>query len=133
MRMAQEADPVRSVNWISSEPVAMIEFQVACLAAPLAFLVGETAAAAHDPSLLVLGARRARARSKWFSVSFGVGVDAACPAPARIGCAHPDGLPGSALDPSADARARSMNARPYILSAACWLCAWHRRRIRSAR
>jgi len=48
MRMAQEADPVRSVNWISSEPVAMIEFQVACLAAPLAFLVGETAAAAHD-------------------------------------------------------------------------------------
>jgi hypothetical protein len=87
----------------------------------------------HDWSLLVLGARRARARSKWFSVSFGVGVDAACLAPGRIGCGHPDGLPGPALTPSADARALSMNARPYILSAACWLCAWQRRRIRSER
>jgi len=46
--MAQEADPVRSVNWISSEPVAVIELQRARLAASAAMLVGETAAAAHD-------------------------------------------------------------------------------------
>jgi hypothetical protein len=44
--MAQEADPVGSVNWSSSEPVAVIEFQGACFAASAAMLVGEAAAAA---------------------------------------------------------------------------------------
>ena len=48
MRVAEEADTVRSVNGSSRKPVDVIEFQGACLAAPLAFLVGETAAAAHD-------------------------------------------------------------------------------------
>src|SRR5258706_8017069 len=43
--MAQEADPVGSVNWSSSEPVAVIELQRARLAASAAMLVGEAAAA----------------------------------------------------------------------------------------
>src|SRR6266851_7264509 len=56
-------------------------------------------------------------------------------APPRRGssCTHPDGTPEPAASRSTDARARSMNARPYICSAACWLCPRQSSRIPSAR
>ena len=46
MAAAEQADPVRSVEIRSREPVEVIEFQGTCLAAPAAILVGEGAAAA---------------------------------------------------------------------------------------
>src|SRR5712664_4539601 len=46
MRVAEETDTVRAVNGSSRKPVEVIEFQGACLAAPTAMLVSETAAAA---------------------------------------------------------------------------------------
>src|SRR5712691_1066022 len=46
VRTAEQADPIRSVEMRSREPVLMIEFQGASLRAPPAMLVGEGAAAA---------------------------------------------------------------------------------------
>src|SRR5712664_4413223 len=46
MRVAEETDTVRAVNGSSRKPVEVIEFQGACLAAPTAMLVSETAMAA---------------------------------------------------------------------------------------
>src|SRR5712692_2780966 len=45
VRTAEQADPVRSVEMRSREPVAMIELKSASLRAPAAALVGERAAA----------------------------------------------------------------------------------------
>jgi hypothetical protein len=45
VRTAEEADPVCAVNWSSREPVAVVEFQGACLAAPAAMPVSKGAAA----------------------------------------------------------------------------------------
>jgi len=45
VRTAEQADPVRSVETRSREPVPVIEFQGASFGAPAAMLVGERAAA----------------------------------------------------------------------------------------
>ena len=56
MRTTEQADPVNSVKVRSREPVPVIEFQGACLAAPAAIFVGEGAAAAVALENLALDA-----------------------------------------------------------------------------
>jgi hypothetical protein len=55
IQRGQQADTVCSVEPRSRETVDVIEFQVASLGAPVAMLVGQRAAPAHDWSLLVGG------------------------------------------------------------------------------
>src|SRR5216684_8655120 len=73
VRTAEQADPVRSVEMRSREPVLVIEFQGASLRAPPATLVGEGAAAAVALEDLALD-RVGNVTRTGFAGSFGRGL-----------------------------------------------------------